>query len=77
MTEGAWWTVTETAAFMGYSTTQFNRKREVLEVEGFPTRDPLMKRYASELVRDWYKKRIGKSDTLAESKSQEVNFDAL
>lgn len=67
---------------LGMTKSQFLRKREILESEGFPSRDPLTNLYHKADVDAWIdrRRRIQDVDLAAISEarnSTEVNLDAL
>ena len=67
---------------LGMSKDQFFRKRETLESEGFPTRDPLTNGYHKADVDAWieHRRRIPDANLAAISESKhrtEVNLDAV
>jgi len=78
----AYGSISWAAQRLGMTKSQFLRKRETLEHEGFPSRDPLTNLYHKADVDAWIDRRRRIQDVdiaaFAEARnSTEVNLDAL
>lgn len=80
--ESSFGSVSWVAQRLGLSKDQFLRKRDTLEGEGFPKKDPLTKNYHKADVDAWidHRRRIPDAKTVAVSNltsRTEVNLDAV